>query len=327
MVQITEELGGEVPGVKVGHHHALRAGGGHALDQAHRQWRARAAPILGILGAGPVDRDVRFDGRAAREGLDRRPAAVVVAADDEADTSLHQRGQQPARGVAAVKHQHVVGLQALQRLHQHRPLGDAGTVDAGVKHELGTGQVKREQPLIRLSQVLGSSAAANGRHEHRGVAGHHTQAVPSGDQARSVGPINQPIVEPRQRGHVQVRAGLGKGAVADAAVQRPAGQVAEEGLKMGRNSGAALNQQARHEGGQRQLALASEGVFVLRPRPSGAAGEVLAVEDGGEFSQERPAEVKLISMASMGRVSNKYLHENQVLEDSRRGGWALSSQD
>ena len=52
--------------------------------------------------------------------------------------------------MAPVEHQHIVGPEHVQRLHQHAPLGHKAAMNAGVKGQLCAWQVQRKQTLIAL---------------------------------------------------------------------------------------------------------------------------------------------------------------------------------
>ena len=84
---------------------------------------------------------------------------------------------------------------------------------------------------------------------------------------------------------MQVRAGLGEGAVADAAHQADGvRQTAEEGVEMALLRRPPHAQQAGHKRGQRQLALPCEGARAVRM--SRALREGVRMQGVGQFQQQ-----------------------------------------
>ena len=85
-----------------------------------------------------------------------------------------------------------------------------------------------------MNTYPGAVALTDGRHQQRGVGGAKAKALPARHQTGAIGACNDLIVEPRQRGHVQARAGLGKGAIRHFAHQRTIGtKAAEERIEHG----------------------------------------------------------------------------------------------
>jgi hypothetical protein len=131
-------------------------------------------------------------GTRADELLGGAPAAVVVATHDEADAARAQQGYRPSRRIAAIQHQHIIGPQPIQRLHQHGALGHNAAVHAGMQ-------------------------------EHRGVCGHHPQAAPALDQAGLIGAAaNNQVIERDQHGQVQMITPPGKRPIRHAALKAAA---------------------------------------------------------------------------------------------------------
>ena len=73
------------------------------------QGLGRASPVAHVIGAGGVERDPGIILPRAPERLGRTPAAVVVAAHDEADAPSDEQCHQPGGWIAAIEHQYVVG--------------------------------------------------------------------------------------------------------------------------------------------------------------------------------------------------------------------------
>lgn len=211
-----------------------------------------------------VQRDPCLVGARAQKGLGRGPAAGVVAAHDEANAALGQQGHQPGGRIAPIEHQHIAGSQLVQRLDQLGAFGLFGTVDVGIEHQFGPRQIEREQALIGSRRRAHPVTRPDRWHQHRAVSRNDAQATPARHPAGVLGTRKHEVVEGDQRGHVNMGAGLGKGAVGHRAVQAVgAKERAEEGVEQHLLGLGALAKQGADEGGQGQLASAGEGARMV----------------------------------------------------------------
>ena len=149
---------------------------------------------------GCVQRHAGLGSTRAQERLGDTPAAVVVAAHDEADAACVQQRHQPGGRIAAVEHQHIVGAEQIQCLDEHVALGYCPAVHAGVQGQLRLGQEQCKQALVGLGHRATEQARPQRRHQQGGVCGDHPQAAPALNQAGLIGTANEQIIEPDQRG-------------------------------------------------------------------------------------------------------------------------------
>ena len=225
----------------------------HIPSPAHPEhWCAQTHPGLGCARAQKL--------------LYSRPAGgLLVASHAKANPSLAQQRHQPGRRVAPVKQQNIIWAQALQRLHQHRPLRCVGAVYTGVQSEFGIWQIKRKQALIATGCKARTMALANGGHQHAGIGCHQPQATPALDDTGGLCAINHPIVEPIQCGHMQMRARLGKSTIRYAtnhfssAASYAGVKIGEEGIEKRLLGACAHRQQRCNKCWQRQFAVSAKG--------------------------------------------------------------------
>ena len=282
VVQTAEAMRRGLRGGEVGHQHPRLAVWRGLSDHADAGCLRRALPVGGVAGGRCAEGDVGLGRAALDEPTQGLPAAAAgVAAHDEADAALLEQIDEPGRGVAAIEQQHIAGAELVQGVGEHRTLGFGGGADLGVQREFGTRQVQREQTLIGIRQTSGARASADGRHQHRGVGSHQTKTLPARQKPGSFGTSQKVVVQRGDRWHVQVRARLGEGSVADATHrQRIGAQGAEDAVQERLLGGAAHAQQRRHQRGQRQCAAAGEGAWV--------AGMTRKLREGVRTQGSRP---------------------------------------
>ena len=136
-----------------------------------------------------------------------------------------------------------------------------------------------------MNQSISAVACTHGWLQRRTIGGDHPKAAPQGNQVGLGGQIQQALVEPLQRGHVQLLAGLVKGAVTDAA---HGGRLAECGGKelVQRNllGAAAHAHQRGHQGWQGQFAVARKGGWAIGA--PGALSELVAGQQVGKVQKQ-----------------------------------------
>ena len=150
VLEAAEDIAWEAELVVGAGEHAYESDGGSLAPQTHAPRR------VGASDAGPPGHAAAFKvdpmllAAADYEEARRDPDFVIVAAYDETNASHDEKRDQPSPGIAAVKHQHVVGTQTLQSLEQHLALAENGTLHARVQGKFGARQIKREQSRIAL---------------------------------------------------------------------------------------------------------------------------------------------------------------------------------
>ena len=133
VIQVAEHRRQAMFGIDVGGEQANLAVGRDLAHQAQRRRLSGAIPIAHVLGAWRVQRHRAVQRARATNGFGGAPATVVVAAHDEADASRAEQGHQPSRRITTVEYQHVVGIELVERLHEHAALAYAGAVHAGMQ--------------------------------------------------------------------------------------------------------------------------------------------------------------------------------------------------
>jgi hypothetical protein len=279
VVQLPKNLNGKHLRHQVGEQDTHLATGADT-SQPHAWGLPKKRVILGILNAGHAQGNYRLAGTAAQKLAHHLETAVIIAAHAKADTLLLQQGNQPSGRIASVKHQHIIGLQVLQVHKKHLTLARLGAAELGMQAQLRAGQIQAKQALIGLGCKARLVARTGGGHEHRGVFGHHTQAMPKRHPASGLSQVQQLSIQGCQGGGLGFVACLGKGAVTGYALKTcVTGQAGEKGVQHQLLRLSALAKQSTHETRQGQFALANKGGGL------GASGQIIAAcESNNETS-------------------------------------------
>ncbi len=134
--------------------------------------------------------------------------------------------------------------------------------------------------------MLGTLAAANGRHQDAGIGGHQPKALPARHHAGALGMGEHLVVQGRKWRHVQMRPRLVKRAVADTAHHGcGVAHGAKHRIQQALLRRCAHAKQRGNQCGQRQLAPAREGAGEVG-LPCGLR-EGVRVQGLGELQQQR----------------------------------------
>ncbi len=104
----------------------------------------------------------------------------------------------------------------------------------GVQRQFSAWQIQGKQAFVRFGvEPLGETGANRG-HQHRGVACHKTQTVPTRNQAQHIGSLDHKGVQMLQARSGQLVPGLSKTAIRNAALPVTVNrQAAIEGIEHG----------------------------------------------------------------------------------------------
>ena len=133
-------------------------------------------------------------------------------------------------------------------------------------------------------------ARTGGGHEHRGVCGHHTQAMPKRHPASGLSQVQQLGIQGSQGGGLEFVACLGKGAITGHALKTcVTGQAGEKGIQHQLLRLRALAEQSAHKIRQGQFAMANKSCGL------GASGQICksgAVDELAQLSKDRGQVIK-----------------------------------
>lgn len=233
MVKLAKSCCRDLADWQIGCHHPDQSIGCHALDQSDLWRSTRAAIVFAVPLIGFVERDHGIHLVAVLKGAHRCPAATgLLAAHAKADVVLSQIRHQPGCRIAPIKDQHVIRPQARQRLKQHLALGTLSAMHTGVQRQFSAWQIQGKQALIRFGVEPLGETGANRRHQHRGIACHQTQTVPTRNQAQRIGGFDHKGVQVFQASPRQLVAGLGKTPIRNATLPITVNrQTAVEGIE------------------------------------------------------------------------------------------------
>jgi len=206
-------------------------------------WRANRDDLLGQIGT--------------EKGIDGGKPGLIDA-QTETNALLRQVGDQPARRIAPIEHQQVVGRQRLQMLEQHLPLADIGRIQGRRQRHLQTGQIEGKGDHLTDAATAG---IAEKQLHFRSIGCYHAQAVPTwhrhlvGDQPQKV------FVETGKGAMRKLAARLGKGLRTDQADEIGLiGKMGEERVQFILNAGLETGEHDRQQHWKGQGTLAAEGV-------------------------------------------------------------------
>lgn len=266
-------------GVEQGsHEHAYLSVRCHLADQAHGRRLASALIIGGILAIRRRQDRHGFVLAGSHELGDGRKARRRIATHTERNAPLEQDSDQPATGVAAIKHQHVLAIKAVKALEQHLPFADQRAMQNQRIEHLDAGTKQAEQR--GLADAALSLGVEQGQANLGGIGGQNPQPQPerlSGnglvDQAEQLG--IERLEDIGKQMAARLRESTGGHYATQAGSLRQQGK---EGIKLNLHRAPYTGEKKGNEVGEGQSAVASE---ILRFTPS-SFEESCALNKGGE---------------------------------------------
>lgn len=168
---------GIVRGVAQGsHEHAYLALRCHLADQAYGRRLASTLIIDGILVIRRRQYRHGFVLAGAHELGDGRKGRRRVAAHAERNAPLEQDSDQPATGITAIEHQHVLAAKAVKALEQHLPFADQRAVQDQRIEQLDARTKQAEQG--GLADTALSLRVEQGQADFGSVGGQNPKALP-----------------------------------------------------------------------------------------------------------------------------------------------------
>ena len=202
IMDICKEFGREGFFVQVGGQNADRAIAGDLASQTPSGMSDAAAAVAFVIGAGLVERHPETQSARVQEFLGCAAATVVVAAHDKAGAVDVEQSRQLGGCVAAVEHADITGPDWVERADEPAAFVRSLAVHADVKERCCAGQVQRKQAPIGIGRRALEQTRPYGRHQHRGIGDHHTQAASTLDETGLIGTLNDATSELGQRGRV-----------------------------------------------------------------------------------------------------------------------------
>ena len=266
VIKVGKGRRGIVRGIEQGSHEytdlSLRR---YLTDQADRRRLANARIIDGVLAIRRGQYRHGFFLAGSHELGDGRKGRRRVAAHAERNAPLEQDGDQPATGITAIKHQHVLAAQAVKALEQHLPFADQRAVQDQRIEQLDAWTKQAKQG--GLVDTALSLAVEQGQANLGGIGGQHPQPQPERLSRNDlVHQTKQFGIERIEDIGKQMAARLRESTGGDHATQAGSPrQQGKKGIKFDLNRTPYAGKQEGDQVGKGQIALASE---MLRLTPS-----------------------------------------------------------